>query len=95
MELTGGPNEQQAQGTGELEELPDVGMLIASIGYKAQELNGMDQIGSWSHQNGRLSSHERVYLAGWLKVTEATGFICAVNQCVQRGATGRCKGQER
>ena len=87
MELRGEAGKQQAHGTGELESLKGVGMVIGSIGYKARELNGMDPIDTWTHQSGRLDGHDRVYLAGWLKVYWL--FLLAEPQvCVQRGPTG-------
>eukprot|EP00656_Telonema_subtile_P031014 TRINITY_DN3398_c0_g1_i2.p1 TRINITY_DN3398_c0_g1~~TRINITY_DN3398_c0_g1_i2.p1 ORF type:complete len:344 (-),score=94.21 TRINITY_DN3398_c0_g1_i2:304-1335(-) len=67
IELAGEAGKQKAVGTGEMETLGNVGMVIGSIGYQAEALPGMQPRRAWKHQNGRLEGHTGLYLTGWLK----------------------------
>jgi adrenodoxin-NADP+ reductase len=77
--LKGEPGKQQAVGTGEIETIP-ADLVIVSVGYKGEPLEGMDdkmfdhQGGVIANNHGKVSGDNNIFAAGWIK-RGPTGII--------------------
>lgn len=71
--LSGPAGNQQAAGTGELEEMP-CGIFFRSVGYRGVPIPGVsfdDKKGVFSNNEGRITNNGKVipgsYCSGWIK----------------------------
>ena len=71
--LTGPPNEQKSQGTGQKQELP-CGLVFRSVGYKGVPITGVpfdEKWGVFPNKDGRIVDGDKIlsglYASGWIK----------------------------
>lgn len=70
--LEGEPGKQRATGTGETENIP-ADLVITSVGYKGESLDGMDrtmfdnQRGVIANNHGKVAGDNNIFATGWIK----------------------------
>ena len=103
--LEGEPGKQRAIGTGETENIP-ADLVITSVGYKGESLDGMDetmfdnQRGVIANNHGKVEGDNNIFATGWIKrgpsgiigtnISDAKDTV----SCIMKYVIDKCHGNQ-